>query len=88
MLTSTNKKGDKSNRKLKFLYTNADQYVNKRDTLLAMIAEDEPDVIMITEVIPKGQVNPIAIASIHMAINYTQISSRRTQIWDPLESEV
>ena len=54
------------NQSLKFLYTNADQFVNKRDALIAMIADDEPDVIMITEVIPKGQVNPIANASLHL----------------------
>ena len=47
---------------IKFLYTNADQFVNKRDCLLAQIADDEPDVIMITEVIPKSQANPIAPA--------------------------
>ena len=47
---------------MKFLYTNADQFVNKRDELLARIAGDEPDVIMITEVIPKSQSNPIAPA--------------------------
>ena len=40
---------------LKFLYTNADQFVNKRDDLLARIAGDEPDVILITEFIPKSQ---------------------------------
>ena len=44
---------------LTFLYTNADQFLNKRDALVAIINEDEPDVIMITEVIPKCQVNPI-----------------------------
>ena len=47
---------------MKFLYTNADQFVNKRDDLLARIAGDEPDIIMITEVIPKSQKNPIAPA--------------------------
>ena len=45
---------------IKFWYTNADQFINKRDFLLARIADDEPDVIMITEVIPKSQANPIA----------------------------
>ena len=42
-----------------FLYTNADQFVNKRDDLLASIAGNEPDIILITEVIPKSQINPI-----------------------------
>ena len=44
---------------MKFLYTNVDQFVNKRDDLQARIADDEPDVIMITELIPKGQPNPL-----------------------------
>ena len=47
---------------MKFFYTNADQFVNKRDDLLCTIAGDEPDVILITEVIPKCQTNPIAPA--------------------------
>ena len=44
---------------LKCLYTNADQFVNKRDDLVMSIAGDKPDIILITEVIPKKQINPI-----------------------------
>ena len=51
---------------LNFLYTNADQFVNKRDQLLMMIAHDEPDLILITEVLPKNQINPITSASLHI----------------------
>jgi len=40
---------------LKVFYTNADQFLNKRDDLLLHIAGNEPDVIMITEVLPKVQ---------------------------------
>ena len=47
-----------SGRKLKVMYTNADQFLNKRDDLVTFIA-DEPDIIMITEVTPKAQINPI-----------------------------
>ena len=47
---------------LKFLYTNADQFVNKRDDLVSFISNDEPDIIMITEVIPKRQIHPITQA--------------------------
>ena len=54
------------NRDLDFFYTNADQFFNKRDELVAIIAGDEPDVIMITEVIPKNQVNPIPLALLHI----------------------
>ena len=48
-----------SKKGLKLMYTNADQFVNKRDDLVMMISGDEPDVILITEVIPKCQANPI-----------------------------
>ena len=44
------------------VYTNADQFINKRDDLCCLIAGDEPDLIMITEVIPKAQRHPIALA--------------------------
>ena len=47
---------------LKMFYTNADQFVNKRDDLLMLIADDRPDIILITEVIPKKQTNPITQA--------------------------
>ena len=38
---------------LQILYTNADQFTNKRDDLVAFIAGNEPDLILITEVTPK-----------------------------------
>ena len=41
------------------MYTNADQLVNKRDDLCMAIAGQEPDIILITEVIPKAQILPI-----------------------------
>ena len=44
---------------LKYIYTNADQLLNKIDDLKMLIADDNPDVIMVTEVIPKAQKNPI-----------------------------
>lgn len=47
---------------LKVLYTNADQLVNKRDDLSMHIAGDEPDIIMISEVIPKAQTIPLSLA--------------------------
>ena len=45
---------------LNFLYTNADQFINKRDELSMFIASDPPDIMLITEIIPKKQTNPIA----------------------------
>ena len=47
---------------VKVLYTNADQLPNKKDDLMLFIADNEPDIIMITEVIPKQQKNVIPIA--------------------------
>ena len=47
---------------LKFLYTNADQFINKREDLIMFICDDEPDVLMIAKVIPKKQENPITYA--------------------------
>ena len=44
---------------LKCMYTNADQLVNKREDLCMAIAGCEPDVIMVTEVVPKAQSLPL-----------------------------
>ena len=44
---------------LKYLNTNADQLLNKIDHLKMFIVADERGVMMITEVIPKAQKNPI-----------------------------
>ena len=43
----------------KVFYTNSDQLLNKRDDLLMQIADIPPDIILITEVIHKAQINPI-----------------------------
>ena len=39
---------------LKVLCTNADQFINKRDDLQLFIAGDKPDIIIITEILPKA----------------------------------
>ena len=44
---------------LSCLYSNVDQLLNKIEDLRMMIASSEPDIIMLTEVIPKAQKNPI-----------------------------
>jgi len=36
------------------LYTNADQFINKRDLLLVQIANKNPDLILISEILPKA----------------------------------
>ena len=48
--------------RLKFFYTNADQFLNKRDDLLMLIASDEPNILIFTEVIPKAQSNAITFS--------------------------
>ena len=66
--TDKKKKATKYNKNsnLKFLYTNADQLVNKRDDLIMFITDDEPDIMLITEVIPNCQNNPIATALLNI----------------------
>ena len=39
---------------MKVLYTNADQFLNKRDHLLVHIAGNTPDIIVISEMLPKA----------------------------------
>ena len=48
------------------LYTNADQFLCKRDELLMEIAGKEPSIMLITEVIPKAQLQPIDPARLAM----------------------
>ena len=42
------------------IYTNCDQFINKRDDLSMAIAGNEPDLIPLTECIPKAQTLPIS----------------------------
>ena len=39
---------------LKCMYTNADSLLNKRSELVNVILKDQPDIIMIAEVLPKN----------------------------------
>ena len=52
--------------KFKILYTNSDQLLNKPDDLLMHIADNPPDIILITEVIPKAQIHPIDEARLNI----------------------
>ena len=51
---------------LKCLYTNADQLMNKMEDLRSMIADDLPDIMIITEVIPKAQKHAISEALLNV----------------------
>ena len=44
------------------LYTNADQFIRKSDDLCMVSAGNEPDVMLINEIIPKAQLRPISLA--------------------------
>ena len=44
---------------MRCLYSNADQLLNKVESLRACIAGEPPDIMLFTEVIPKAQKNPI-----------------------------
>ena len=48
---------------------NADQFVKKRDDLCMLIAGDEPDFMLVNEVIPKAQVFPISPALLSIPHN-------------------
>ena len=41
------------------MYANVDQLLNKKDDLEMLIADNKPDIMLFTEVIPKAQKNPI-----------------------------
>ena len=47
---------------LQVLYTNCDQLLNKFDELLTIVEHSKPDIILLTEVIPKAQVLPIGLS--------------------------
>ena len=55
---------DKASRDLLVFYTNCDQLINKFDELLTIVDNVKPDLILLTEVIPKAQILPIGLPSI------------------------
>ena len=58
-----NSDSDSSNfdfQSLTVFYTNADQFLNKRDELQMFIAGNEPDIILISEILPKSHCNTIS----------------------------
>ena len=56
---------DTTKRYLKVMYTNTDQFINKRDLCL-LICSDHPDVIFLTKTIPKAQRLPMDLALLHI----------------------
>ena len=54
-LKSFNQRGNEyKNRNLKCVYSNADSFINKLDEFKTRFMSDKPDIIMITEVLPKN----------------------------------
>ena len=51
---------------LDILYTNADRFSNKRDDLCMAIVNKEPDIILITEVLPKAHCHTISKAGLSL----------------------
>jgi len=51
---------------LNILYTNIDQLLNKRDDLEMAIAGNEPDIILITEILPKARWNTLSTARLSL----------------------
>ena len=49
---------------MKFMYTNADNLMNKRSELLAIIEASKPDIIAITETLPKKRSERIQAAEL------------------------
>ena len=49
------------------MYSNVDQLLNKMEDLRLMISAENPDIILITEVIPKAQKNPIYEAQMNVS---------------------
>ena len=48
------------------MYSNVDQLLNKVEDLKALIADNEPDIMLLTEIIPKAQKNEIHEAQINI----------------------
>ena len=51
---------------LDILYTNADQFLNKREDLCMAISDNKPDIIFITEVLPKVHSKTITKAGLSL----------------------
>ena len=56
---------------LKVFYTNINGFPNKMDELLLRIQDDDPDIIVLTECIPKAQRRPLSIACFSIGDNFT-----------------
>ena len=51
---------------VRILHTNIDQFLNKVDDLKMVIAGNEPDLILITEILPKSHCNSLSAARLSL----------------------
>jgi len=76
---------------LQVLYTNCDKFLNKFDELLTIVGNDKPDLILLTEVIPKARpigVFRISIAGYHLFTNFdADLSDRGKVVVEELPSK-
>ena len=62
------------------MYTNADSLINKRDEFLAVAEEENPDIIVVTEILPKNtRGNPIQLAELQLPQydSFTNLEDRK-----------
>ena len=79
-LLSDNVTSVKTISQLKVFYTNTDQFLNKCDDLLMLIASDEPDILILTEVIPKAQSNAITFSRLALPRYFVHANSDPDQV--------
>ena len=73
---------------LQVLYTNADQFVNKRDLLLAQIAgKSSPNIIVITEMLPKAP-SSIISSSLFALPGYSLYANFDPDNYSPLSTNI
>ena len=53
------------------MYTNIDGLPNKTDELLLRIEDDKPDIIVLTECIPKAQCRPLSLGCFSVGDEFT-----------------
>jgi len=76
------------NKSLKVLYTNVDQFLTKRDLLLAQITgHSTPDIIIITEMLPKAP-GAVVNSSLFALPGYTLYLNFDPDNYDPAISDI
>lgn len=61
------------------MYSNVDQLLNKIEDLKSLISDDEPDIILLTEIIPKAQKNVIHESQLNITGYETHVNFKFTE---------